>query len=163
MDVVFDLTPMTRHADAERKIVIEGFEADKRRIFVAGAGAIPGMLLAGLLAGLLGALAIIPPIVTAVLAIWLFDSRSRKGLRLRHWDAFKDRRKSTPKFRYCGRVINPDDTGFYRIRSLSAPVVHAATPEWLDAAEPVKAKRAVADSWGETPPVVASPYSVDGW
>lgn len=156
MPTVYDLTPMTRRADVQRRIVVRGFEASKRKTVIGGLGASPGLILMGMLMGVLGAYAVILPVATAAVALWLFEVRSGQGMRLKHAEAIRDRRRTVDgSFFVCGHRIDPLDTALVNIRPSSIPVTVAHDLDEL--LDPLAARRGrrstsrgpAADGWGE--------------
>lgn len=164
-EVVFDLTPMTRRADAKRNIVIKGFETQKRRLVVGGAGLVVGLVVGGILSPWIGVLSVIPMILCVVAAIWLFDARTSKGLRLRNWDAIRDRRRTAkPQFVLCGHVVQPSATTLSRIRPLAVPIARTDTPVHLRATRSRRRTGPTVDGWGPDPTPGPRPAAAgDGW
>lgn len=128
---VFDLTPLTRGAAAERRAVIKGFEVKWQTLMVAAFAMLPALLVVGLLWGALGTAAIfaIPVVVGA--ALWLFNGRSGKGMKLRNWQSLRNRASSdVGKFYVSGERYDPlsSRTGVIHVRSVHVPA--GATKAW---------------------------------
>jgi len=107
---VFELTPYTRPRPRGRGL------------WVALLGAVPGAIIGVPLSPWIGLLALIPVLLSATAAVWLFACRSRTGLQVWNWEAIWDRWRYKPVFRYGGHVVDPGRSTMYRLVSLSVPV-----------------------------------------
>lgn len=125
MDVplVYDLTPMTRHADSKRQIVVKGFDLPKRGLAIFTLALIPAIIVAAILWPLLGANALIALVVVELAAFWLFEGRSRSGMRLRNYQSILDsRRTKDGQFFVCGQPIEPRASELTYVRTVTRPV-----------------------------------------
>ena len=83
--------------------------------------------------------------VSSAGAVWLFDLRSRKGLKVRHWDAISDRRKAAkPRFLFCGRTISPSTHVMCRLVRLAVPGGCQPDTEWSSSSRIARHARQVA-------------------
>lgn len=121
---IFCLTPLTRGAASQRRVVIQGFDLPARTLLIAGLASLPAIVVAVIawsLVGVLGLLAV--PIVEA-LAFWLIETRTRSGLRLRTYRALADKRlakREVGKFFLVGRELDPLGEEWVTVRSGSVP------------------------------------------
>ena len=121
---IFCLTPLTRGAASQRRVVIQGFDLPARALLIAGLAFLPAIvvtLIAWALVGMLGLLAI--PLVEG-LAFWLIETRTRSGLRLRTYRALADKRnakREVGKFFLAGRELDPLGEEWVTVRSGSVP------------------------------------------
>jgi hypothetical protein len=121
----FCLTPLTRGAASQRRVVIQGFDLPARTLLIAGLAFLPAVvvtLIAWVIVGEVGLLAI--PLVEG-LAFWLIEARTRSGLKLRTYQALADKRKAkreVGKFFVAGRELDPLGEEWVAVRSGSVPV-----------------------------------------
>lgn len=106
--IVFDLTPLTRGAAAQRRIVIKTFEM-RSQVFVILVGTFALSLpVALILWPLVHSYGLIAFPTFAVAGLWLFDWRSSKGMRQSNWSRLKLRSLSqSGSFYVAGRRIDP--------------------------------------------------------
>lgn len=120
---VYDLTPLTRHADKERRWIVKGRDFQKRKVIISALALIPGLILLAFLMPLLGLYALIAPLACVMAAFWLFDAKSRKGLRVANWRRLTDRRAAKKmSFRYAGHDVQPLSNVFHDFVWCSQPV-----------------------------------------
>lgn len=122
MNRVYSLTPLTRSANLQRRVVIQGFDLPLRGVTIAGGSALPGILIAAIAWPLIGtyALFLVPLVVGG--AFWLVESRARSGLQLRQYQRFMDmRRDVSGHFLLCGEFINPGGHVFGHVVASSMP------------------------------------------
>lgn len=78
--IVYDLTPLTRGAASQRRVVIKTFEMRYQRFIVLSAALVPAIAVTAILWPLAGSWALIAFAAVLAAAIWLFDSRSAKSM-----------------------------------------------------------------------------------
>ena len=121
---IFCLTPLTRGAASQRRVVVQGFDIPARGLLIAGLAFVPAIIftaIAWAFAGMLGLL-VIP--VTEVVAFWLIEARTRSGLRLRTYQALMDIRKAkreAGRFFVAGREYDPLGEEWFVIQPGSTP------------------------------------------
>jgi hypothetical protein len=119
---VYSLTPLTRSANLQRRVVIQGFDVPLRGLTVAGLAAIPGLILTAVVWSLVGSYAILAFALVEGAAFWLVESRTRSGLQLRQYQRFMDmRRNQTGQFLLCGETIHPHQHQFGYVVASSMP------------------------------------------
>lgn len=127
---MYSLTELTgKKKSNEATTYVASFEVGRRSLWTALIGAvIPGVPLAGLLAWCLAVfggsqflyLALVPPMLSAAAAVWLFVGRENRGLRLLRFQGFMDRHAAS---RTNGRVfIGPVEVAAAELQVL-VPVV----------------------------------------
>jgi len=88
---VFDLTPLTLGAKAQRRVVVKTFEM-RWQVFVSALASLAaGLPLAMLLALAIGPAGLAAVPVCAVAAVWLFASQSSKGMQQTNFRTLADR------------------------------------------------------------------------
>ena len=132
---VFDLSPLTRRAASQRRVIVSGWDVPLRgfMIFLA---ALPGALAVTALLWVLFAgeyaLVMIPLVEAAV--FWLIETRARSGLRLRTYQTILDsQRVQIGTFFCCWRVIDPLSGRLGVIVASSMPIVPAEQPNLIEA------------------------------
>lgn len=112
---MFMLTPMTGKAAAEsRTVIISGFEIGFKTFVLCCIGALPGLALAIVTYPLLGSGSILMIPVGILAILYLFQSRSRDGLKLRTWQTMVDKRKAAiNQFFICGEAVDLDADGAF--------------------------------------------------
>lgn len=121
--LVYDLTPMTRKADAGRRFVISGFDIAKRTMLIGGLALVPGAALTGILFPMLQMWSILAIPICIIAAFWLFEGRSSQGMKLRNWQTLVDKRKNrSGQFYICGHPIDVMYSDITFVRSLTVPV-----------------------------------------
>lgn len=122
--MVYSLTPLTRGASLQRRVVFAGFDVAARTLIVAGCALVPALVLTAILwVAFAGeySLAVVPIVEAA--AFWLVESRTRNGLHLRQYRAIYDRRKAAVgKFYCCGVEIFPGRSKALTLVSASVPL-----------------------------------------
>jgi hypothetical protein len=120
---VYSLTDLTgRRKNAGRTMIISGIEIGRRTLIVTSVSFVASLLPMLLLFPLLGALTFVTvPPVFIIVGFVFFEARTRKGLQLRRYEAFLDKRKVDPNiFFVCfqpvsaglgfGRIVNSAET-----------------------------------------------------
>lgn len=119
---LYDLTPLTRDASAKRRVVVQGWDIDRRIFVLCLIGLLPAGL-AGILAHqVIGSYAIF--VIAAVYApiFWLFLGKTSKGLELANWRHLKTKRESNDGyFMLRGQRMDPDRHEPRVLRSASRP------------------------------------------
>lgn len=119
---VYSLTPLTRSANLQRRVVIQGFDLPLRGVTIAGFAALPAVLLTAIFWSLLGTYALFIFAMVEGLAFWLVETRSRSGLQLRQYQRFMDMRRTTSgQFILCGVPIEPERHQFGHVLGSSIP------------------------------------------
>jgi hypothetical protein len=116
---VYSLTDLTgRRKNAGRTMIISGIEVGRRTLIVTSVSFIASLLPTLILFPLLGALTfvIVPP-VFIIAGFLFFEGRSRKGLQLRRYEAYLDKRKADPSTFYVCFQPAAKTLGFARIVS----------------------------------------------
>jgi len=120
---VYVLTDITRKANQNRRVVIQGFDVRWRTVVILGATAVPAIVL-----GIIGwSLAqqfglILPPLFIGG-AFYLIEHRTRTGLQLPMYRTILDRRRSSiGKFFMCGREIDPAAMPAVTLMASTVPV-----------------------------------------
>ncbi len=110
---VYSLTPMTRSANLQRRVVIQGFDLPLRGLTIGGLALIPAVPLTAIFWPFLGVYALFVLIAVEGAAFWMIETRTRTGLELRRYQRFVDMRKSiSGSFIMCGEVIDPHQNVF---------------------------------------------------
>jgi hypothetical protein len=121
---IFCLTPLTRGAAGQRRVVIQGFDLPARALVIAGLALVPAIVVTLVAWALVGEVALLAvPLVEGV-AFWLIETRTRSGLRLRTYQAMADKRKAqreVGRFFVAGREFDPLGEEWVRVRSGSVP------------------------------------------
>ena len=91
---VYDLTGLTRSAGEQRRVVIQSFDVPLQSLVLAICGVVVALPFVVVLFPLLGYLALFGIGVVEAVVFWLFRWRARSGLRLKHYQAILDRRRS---------------------------------------------------------------------
>lgn len=118
---VYDLTPLTRGAAAERRAILSGVEFKVRDLIVAGVGAVLGLFLTLLLWPVFKSSAIVSLLVTIPAALWLVEGRSGRGMQLKNWQSLKNKAiNNSGKFFVSGEEFDPlaNDLSMIMVRSL---------------------------------------------
>lgn len=118
---VYDLTPLTRGAAAERRAILSGVEFKVRDLIVAGVGAVLGLFLTLLLWPVFKSSAIVSLLVTIPAALWLVEGRSGRGMQLKNWQSLKNKAiNNSGKFFVSGEEFDPlaNDLSMVMVRSL---------------------------------------------
>jgi hypothetical protein len=122
---VFCLTPLTRGAGSQRRVVVKGFDLPARALLIAGLAFPPAAIVAAIAWSIVGQMGIFAIPVVEGLAFWLIEARTRSGLRLRTYQALNDKRRAkrdADKFFVAGREYDPLGEEWGRIVPSSAPV-----------------------------------------
>ena len=164
---VYDLTPLTRGAAAERRAILSGVEFKVRDLIVAGVGAVLGLFLTLLLWPVLKSSAIVSLLVTIPAALWLVEGRSGRGMQLKNWQSLKNKAiNNSGKFFVSGEEFDPlaNDMSMVMVRSLPthpglarpdidhdpASLVVAEPPE--PKPDPTSRVLSAVDAWDSTGP-----------
>ncbi len=100
---VYDLTGLTRGAGEQRRVVVQSFDVPLQSLVLAICGFVAALPFVIVLFPLLGYVALFGIGLVEVGVFWLFRWRSRSGLRLKHYQAILDRRRShVDRFLVCG-------------------------------------------------------------
>lgn len=127
---VYNLTPLTRTANANRRVVIQGFDLPARGLLVAALAAIPGLIATVIAWTIVGQLGILMLPVVELLAFWLIEGRSRNGLQLRRYQTFYDRQRSmTGAYICCGVTVDPLGGTWATVTASSTPVLRPPDPQ----------------------------------
>jgi hypothetical protein len=95
MPVVYSLTDLTgKRRNAERRMVVMTFEIKRRTFLVSSAAFAASLPVTGIVAMFFGTAALLVPPVFIGVALWLWDSRQRKGLKLHNYQAILDQTKA---------------------------------------------------------------------
>lgn len=120
---IFLLTNLIRNADQDRRIVVKGFDINRRHFFLVLVAFPAVALITAVFWPLLGqyALLIVPTLYA--LLFYLVESRTQVGLQLRRYQALIDSKVSpTGKFLLCGAEVNPGMSVERKILTASVPV-----------------------------------------
>lgn len=122
---VFVLTTLTRGAGEGRRTTLGTFDVKVRHVMLLAAATPVAIVLLAAFWPLLGSLAVLlVPLVWGA-AFYLFESRTRSGLKLRRYQALADRRngqKSIGKVFMCGQPVAADRFGTRVMRAAAVPV-----------------------------------------
>jgi len=119
---VYNLTNLTRNANANRRVVIQGIDIPARGLLIAGLAAIPAFIATVIAWMIVGELGVIMLPVVELAAFWLIETRSRSGLRLRRYQTFYDQHRSlTGTFVCCGAAIDPLHGTWATVAASSVP------------------------------------------
>jgi hypothetical protein len=162
---LFDLTPLTRDAEQQRRVVIQRVDVEVRRVKVMLWAAPFSLLIGGMTYPLLKVYALLPMVAVELAAIWLFIERSRKGMRLTNFQTQRARRRAqTGMFFVGGRQIHPLDQQIVVLHRSSMPARHV---DPVDPAPPVQGRRRAAsptpDAWGDSDADQSAPATTSGW
>lgn len=121
--LVYDLTPMTRKADSGRRIVIWGFDMQKRALLLGAIGFVPGVIFTAITYPFLGVWSLSFILLFIIAVFWAIEGRSSRGLKMHNWQTQLDKRKSkNGKFFVCGHEIELLTAEVCYIRSYTLPV-----------------------------------------
>jgi hypothetical protein len=104
---VYSLTGLTRNANAQRRVVIQGFDLPARGLLIAALAFVPSLLVTVIFWLFIGeyALVMIPLVELGV--FWLIEGRTRSGLKLRNYQTLYDRKRSSVgTFFVCGHPVD---------------------------------------------------------
>jgi hypothetical protein len=121
---IFCLTPLTRGAASQRRVVVHGFDLPARGLLIAGLAFVPAVVVAVIAWMMVGELGFLAVPLVEVLAFWLIETRTRSGLRLRTYQALTDKQKAkreVGKFFVAGRELDPLGGAWFTVRSGSVP------------------------------------------
>lgn len=148
---IFSLTKMTgRESKQMRTTIVGGIEVSLRPFAVGVAGFVFGIIPAASTWSLLGSRAGVIPVVTAALAWWLFERRSRRGLRLRTWQTVRDHTLARPylnQFMLCGKVIHLEGQAPGALSKSSTPAQHCPEPHTAPAPQAVSSTFPGDEDW----------------
>lgn len=120
--ILYDLTPLTRDATEKRRVVVQGWDIDRRIFILFLFGLLPAGLLSLAAYQLIGAYAVFVFAAVYTPIFWLFLGRSSKGLELRNWRAIWHRNRSNNGyFLLRGERLDPDRHAPRVLRSASVP------------------------------------------
>lgn len=114
---LYDLTDLTRKAGERRRVVIQGFDVDRRAFILFLAGFVPALMVGVLAATLIGSAGIVFGAAVYLPIIWLFAT-SPRGMELVRWRELRHRTQSNaghfilrgrrlPQDRHRARVLAP--------------------------------------------------------
>lgn len=132
MPIVYDLTPLTRGAAVQRRVVIKTVEVRHQRLMVIFLAFIPAVILAAVAWQVVASWALLVFGAVQFLAVWLFDTRSRTGLGQSNARALRQRiRAQTGQFMVAGEPFNPLSArmGEVVVATVRAPAVQESPPE----------------------------------
>lgn len=132
---VFDLTPLTRGASAQRRVVIQGFDLPARGLMIVALASIPGLMAVAVAWTLIGRLGLFALPAVDIAALYLIETRTRSGLHLRTYQTLYDRRKSRSRigrFYVAGQVVDPARGVQRLIVSSSRPAAQPPDPEAVE-------------------------------
>lgn len=119
---IYLLTPLTRNANQDRRIVVKGFDLNRRHFFLFMAGFVPISLVTAAFWNLLGQYSLFLWVIMYAILFWLVETRTENGLQLRRYQALLDSKISpTGKFLLCGAEVNPGISIESKIISASVP------------------------------------------
>jgi len=121
---VYTLTALTRTANANRRVVIQGIDIPARGLMIAGLAAIPALIATVIAWAIVGELGILMLPIIELAAFWLIETRSRSGLRLRRYQTFYDQHRSIAgTFVCCGAPIDPLHGTWATVAASSTPAL----------------------------------------
>ena len=91
---VFELTPLTKGAAAERRVVVKTVEMNRQTFYTLIAGLAPAIFVTMAFWPFLGSRALPALFVVEAAAVWLVRGRSGSGLRLNRMVTLRDTTKS---------------------------------------------------------------------
>ncbi|WP_114906738.1 hypothetical protein [Ornithinimicrobium murale] len=91
---LFDLTPLTREAADKRRVVVQGWDVDRRVFILFLIGLAPAAILTGVSFPFIGQYALLVFFATYVPIFWLILGRSSKGMETANWRSLLDKRQS---------------------------------------------------------------------
>ncbi|GAA4924903.1 hypothetical protein [Nesterenkonia rhizosphaerae] len=125
MNNLYMLTHLTgQTSQTERTAVIGFIEMRRRVLMILIFSGVPGLLVMLILTPILKAWAILALPIIIFTALWIFESRSRRGLQLRTWQHLTEKQKSARSgevFHQCGRPVSVGDH-WMRLVPASVPV-----------------------------------------
>lgn len=127
---VYDLTPLTRQAKSERRFAWQGFDLPRRQVYIVMVTTVVMLPLVAMFYALLGIWVVFLVVVGYALPLFLIESRTSDGMKLRRINSLYDQRVSnTGKFIICNRQIEPLRTRVRVLRAASVPVDQVARAE----------------------------------
>lgn len=130
---VYDLTGLTRGAGEQRRVVVQSFDVPLQSLVLGICGVVVALPFVAVLFPLLGLFALFGIGVAEVGVFWLFRWRSRSGLRLKHYQAILDRRRShVGQIVVCGQPYDLDAHLALSVVASSMPSPRRATAVELD-------------------------------
>ncbi|WIE80970.1 hypothetical protein [Curtobacterium sp. MCSS17_016] len=124
MPSVYSLTDLTgRRKNDGRTMIISGIEVGRRTLIVFSLSGVLSLVPTLMLLPFFGILviAIVPPIVIAASFIF-FEGRSRRGLQVRRYREFLDKRQNDANTFYVCFQPTTKDLGFTRIVASAEPI-----------------------------------------
>lgn len=119
---LFDLTPLTRDAAQRRRVVVQGWDVERRVLILALIGLAPAAILAGVSYPFLGQNALVVFFLAYVPLFWLVMGRSNRGMELSNWRHLWTRHQSNKgHFLLRGKRLDPDRHQPLALRSASRP------------------------------------------
>lgn len=120
---IFDLTPLTREVNADRRIVWQGFDVKRRHVVIGLLSFFYAAFAALMFRPILGQGAFLLFLALWALPFALIEGRSSQDLRLRNYQRLMDYgRANTGKFILCNRIVEPGVLRAGIIRASSVPV-----------------------------------------
>lgn len=91
---LFDLTPLTRDVAENRRVVVQGWDLNRRVFILFLLGLAPAALLAAVTFPLLGQYTLVVFVCTYIPIFWLVLGRSGKGMELPNWRVLLTKKQS---------------------------------------------------------------------
>lgn len=91
---LFDLTPLTRDVAEKRRVVVQGWDVDRRVFILFLVGLAPAAIMAGITFPLIGEYAFLVFFCTYIPIFWLVLGRSSKGMELANWRSLLTKKQS---------------------------------------------------------------------
>lgn len=111
MPVVYSLTELTgRRRNENRRMVVMTVEIKRRTFLVSLLAVLASVPVAGIIAIFAGVWAIVVPAIAVGVALWLWDSRQRKGLKLLNYQRILDQRRARNGVLYAAGQVIPKAT-----------------------------------------------------
>jgi len=95
LPTVYSLTHLTgRHRNAQRRVLVAGFETKRATVVVSSGAIIASAPIAAIVGAFTGPYALFVPLVFIAAGLWLFEARQTRGLKLANYQAILDRRRA---------------------------------------------------------------------
>lgn len=126
---VYVLTPLTRGAVAQRRVVISGLDLPWLRTVLLSAAFVVSLPLIWTTWTLLSTWALLWAPTAMLSTYWLIETRTRTGLHLRRYQAMRDtRRATTDVFYFCDQPLDPDPDQLWTLSRSSVPAPRPPAP-----------------------------------
>jgi hypothetical protein len=104
---VYSLTGLTRNANAQRRVVIQGFDLPARGLLIASLAFVPSLIITAIFWIFVGEYALVMIPLVEIGVFWLIEGRTRSGLKLRNYQTFYDKKRSSVgTFFVCGHPVD---------------------------------------------------------